>query len=139
MKKLFACLVLIICYVVVATLETLACQAVMWFIGEITQMSTLAMVLVLVFGGSMLLGIILAPIFYGSMLTILASEAVDKSPSGTRYWIFSAIVMVITLVCFVGYLILMSTINIPSLLVLVYCVMLLVGAKGIRDESIVVQ
>lgn len=134
MKKFLSVLVLVVCYVVVSVVETYAGMGVMWFLEEISKMSTAATIVIVIFGGTLMLGVVFVPIFWGATLTLLASEAVSPSPHGTKYVVFSIIVMILTVVSFVlTYM--GGVINLAGIGILIYCIMVLVGSKSMIEEN----
>jgi len=139
MKKVLASLVLVGCYLAVIVLEELACRGAMWFLDELSALSIVAKIILIFFGGSALLGLVFTPVFYGSMLTVLASEAVSPSPNGTRYIVFSTIVLTLTVISFFSLLLIKRTLNIACIFVVLYCIALLIMAKDLREERISIE
>lgn len=139
MKKVLANLVLVGCYLAVIALEELASRGALWFLGELRELSTVVKIILIVFGGSTLLGLVFAPVFYGAPLTAVASEAVSPSPNGTRYVVFSTIILTLTVISFLGLLIIKNVLNIACIFVVLYCIALLVMAKSLREEKINIE
>ena len=86
--------VMVICSAVVFLIAEFLIWLVSLAAGAISTLSTFMQIVIYLFGGTTLLGIVLAPLLYGGMLTVLVSEAVKPSKAGKRYKVFSILIIV---------------------------------------------
>lgn len=106
--------VMVICSVVIYYIAVFLIWLVTLAVGAISTLSTFLQIVIYLFGGSTLLAIIIAPLQYGGILTVSASEAVKPSRNGKRYKVFSILIIVLYSITLL-MLILLSSIGVAKL------------------------
>ena len=124
LRLLGSWIVLPIMYYVVYFVGSLCSRFLLWVISEISVLSAFMKIILIIVGGSFFLGIIILPLFFGAAATVFASEKVYPSKNGTRYIVFSVILMTLTVVGFLMALIL-RVINWAAIYVVVYCILVI--------------
>lgn len=95
MKRLLSWLVIVLCFIAVCILATLDYRLAAWMFDAFEDLSTISKILLVIFGGSFVAGLALAPAYYGAILTMSFSDKVQYSEKGIRYIIFGAIIAAI--------------------------------------------
>jgi len=126
---------MVICSIVVYFIAVLLFALVLYVIGIIGDLPRFWRIIIYLFGGSTLLGILFAPLQYGGILTVSASEAIKPSKAGTRYKVFSLIIIIIYALEFVLSIIMRKP-NWAALYVIAFGVSLLIsGAAMMKDKE----
>ena len=94
MKRLLSWLTLVGCYIVFCLIVALDMALLAYISSLYYQLSAFLKLIVIIIGGSFILGIALAPLWYGIPLTYSASEAVCPSRRGDRYVIMGVLILV---------------------------------------------
>ena len=118
--------------VVVGILASLLVALGGWLIGIINDLSVFLRILCYLFGGSTLLSLLLLPVYYGPPLTIMASEAICPTRKGTRYKVYS-VLMLITYVLDIIIGLSNSYFNLATIVMCIYYIVLLISSKEIAD------
>ncbi len=134
MKRILSWIVLIVIGYVVSLLTSLVMGLGAYVLSLIDGLNTLLKILIYLFGGATLLSIILAPIYYGSMLAVPASEAVKESKKGTRYIVYS-VYNLIASIAFIIMGFLQGEFRLQPLLMCIYYIAILVIGKNIVSEK----
>lgn len=134
LRHLLSVAVLPVCYIVVYLWFTLMYRCAIIAYRWLDTLSTLGVILAVVFLGSITLALLFAPIKYGALLTIQCSEAIAPSKHGERYRTFSIILLLLTVVSFLLSLRLMGTLNLACIFVAIYCIQLFFFSKGIETN-----
>ena len=90
-------------------------------------------IVIYIIGGSVLLSFLILPIYYGTALTIYASEAIKESKKGTRYIAFGMIMLILSLL-YIFYGIAKDTFHIGCVIMSIYYIALIISGKHIVDE-----
>ena len=94
MKRFLSWLALIGCYFLFCFIVALDMALLSYVLDLYSQLSAFLKLVILIIGGSFVLGIAFAPLFYGIPLIITACEAICPSKRGTRYTVFGIFVLV---------------------------------------------
>ena len=94
MKRFLSWLTLIGCYIAFCLIASLDMALLGYIAGLYYQLSAFLKLIVIIVGGSFILGIALAPLWYGIPLTYSASEAVCPSKRGDRYVVMGVLILV---------------------------------------------
>ena len=94
MKRFLSWLTLIGCYIAFCLIVSLDMALLRYIAGLYYQLSAFLKLIVIIVGGSFILGIALAPLWYGIPLTYSASEAVCPSKRGARYVVMGVLILV---------------------------------------------
>lgn len=94
MKRFLSWLTLVGCYIAFCLIVTLDMTLLAYIAGLYYQLSAFFKLIVIIVGGSFILGLALAPLWYGIPLTYSASEAVCPSKRGDRYVIMGVLILV---------------------------------------------
>lgn len=125
---------LYIAYLVVGWIGSLLFRFGFWAWGEFLSLSAFLKLIIVCLGGGTFIGIIISSLFYVPVLTITLSEAIARSKCGTRYIVFGTIAILVTGISFLLRIILSQSVNIPSLYVIVYCIILLAVKTKVLEE-----
>jgi hypothetical protein len=93
MKRFLSWLTLIGCYIAFCLIVSLDMALLGYIAGLYYQLSAFLKLIVIIVGGSFILGIALAPLWYGIPLTYSASEAVCPSKRGDRYVVMGVLIL----------------------------------------------
>ena len=96
MKRFLSWLVLLGCYLAFAFLVSIYIPLINFVFDLYGSLNAFLKLLILIIGGSFLLGIVIAPVYYGIPLMHTASEAVCESRKGVRYTVFGIWVLTST-------------------------------------------
>lgn len=94
MKRFLSWLTLIGCYIAFCFIVSLDMRLLAYIAGLYGQLSAFLKLIVIIVGGSFILGLALAPLWYGVPLTYTASEAVCPSKRGDRYIVVGVLIVV---------------------------------------------
>ena len=94
MKRFFSWLTLIACYILFCLIVALDMALLSYISSLYGHLSPFLKIIVIIVGGSFILGLAFAPLWYGIPLTYAASEAVCPSKRGARYLIIGIIIIV---------------------------------------------
>lgn len=93
MKRFLSWLTLIGCYIAFCLIVSLDMALLGYIAGLYYQLSAFLKLIVIIVGGSFILGIALAPLWYGIPLTYSASEVVCPSKRGDRYVVMGVLIL----------------------------------------------
>lgn len=134
MKRFLSWIVLIVMGYIVSLLTSLVMGLGAYIFALIDELNAFLKILIYLVGGTTLLSILIAPIYYGCMFTVPASESVKKSRKGLRYIIYS----VYNLLMSVVYIILgfaQGEFRLHSLLMCIYYIAILLIGKSAALEN----
>ena len=94
MKRFLSWLTLIGCYIAFCFIVSLDMRLLAYIAGLYGQLSAFLKLIVIIVGGSFILGLALAPLWYGVPLTYTASEAGCPSKRGDRYIVVGVLIVV---------------------------------------------
>lgn len=135
MKRFLSWVVLYLVSCVTGLFTFLVLRGGFYILTLINDLSSFWRVVIYLFGGLTFLSIIFTPIYYGSVLTVLASEAVKNSKKGVRYIVFS-IYMLITSVIYTIIRMHQGSIPIVVIVMLIYYILLMiVGIKCLKNSK----
>lgn len=135
MKRLLSWLVMWLLSLLVGAFTVLLGNLAGYLILLIDELGIFLRVVCYLLGGATLLSIVLAPATQGPPIVALASQAICPSKKGTRYMVFSTLMLILYAIDFILVLSGQGKFN-PSVLVMcIYYVILLIVGKGIADEA----
>lgn len=92
MKRLLSWVVIPVCFLIVCVLSVIEQPLAKWIIDFFYNSSLALRIFILIVGGSFIVAIVLAPSYYGAMLTVALSDKIYYSEKGIRYIFFGAII-----------------------------------------------
>lgn len=135
MKRFLSWLVLPVCYVVVYFWFTLVYRLALFAYSWLSGLSTIWIIICVLVFGSVALAFIFAPLKWGAILTVTASNAICPSARGERFRTFSVLLLIFTVVSFFMSLKILNTINIACIFGAIYCISLMVMSKSASEEA----
>lgn len=97
MKRFLSWVVLIACYLAFGLILNLDMMLLKYILGLYSSLGTFLKIVVLLLGGTTILGLAVAPLWYGIPLMKAASEKVYPSKNGLRYTVFGIYVIIASL------------------------------------------
>ena len=94
MKRVLSWVVLILISGLIGLLTTLVACAGDFLLDIVHELPAFFKLIAYLLGGTTFLSFLLMPAYYGTSITISASEAVKKSKSGLRYIVFSSLMLI---------------------------------------------
>ena len=102
MKRFLSWLTLVGCYLLFSLINMLDLLLLSFISDLVTSLPAFLKFLTILIGGTFILGIAIAPLWYGIPLTVAASNSVHQSKKGTRYKVFGIFIIVITVLSFLS-------------------------------------
>lgn len=96
-----------------------------YILDLVNELSTFLKLIIYLFGGTTFLSFIFLPVYYGSFLTVSASEAVKNSRKGLRYIVFS-VYMLITNIIYIIVGLTNGTFHLNSVIMCIYYILLII-------------
>lgn len=93
MKRFLSWLALIVCYFAVCMLVSLDGMLLNYIWGLYDQLSPFLKIIVIIIGGTFVFGLAVAPVYYGSILTLTWCEKISESKKGTRYTVMGIFIL----------------------------------------------
>lgn len=134
MKRILSWIVLYLISILTGLLTSLVIGVGSYILGIINDLNTFWKLIAYFFGGTAFLSFIFLPIHYGSSLAVFASEAIKNSNKGLRYIVFSAYMLITSVV----YIIIQLNKGIFALNVILMCfyyIALMIIGKSINDNG----
>lgn len=82
MKRILSWIVLYLISLITGLLTSLVVGIGVYLLGLINELNTFIRIVIYLFGGATFLSFLLLPVHYGSLLAIMASEAIKKQKKG---------------------------------------------------------
>ncbi len=98
MKRFLSWLALVGCYIIFGIILSLDMELLAYIVNLYSQLSAFLKLVIIIFGGSTIVGFALAPLFYGVSLSYAASEAICPSKKGARYIIVGILIILFSLI-----------------------------------------
>lgn len=132
MKRILSWIVMFLLSVLANTCTSLVIRLCGWFINLTNVMNLGPRIVCYLFFGTTLLSILFIPAVYGAILTSSASEAVCPTKKGTRYIVYSVLMLVLCVYDFVVSF--QSNVwDVGALLMCIYYIVLLISSRIIKD------
>lgn len=132
MKRVFAFIVLLVEFAILAVVVSLVFTFLLWCFAQISVLSLAFRAIIYIALGSTILGIALAPLIYGAGIMVATSEAIAESEQGIRYIIFATAAFVLCAVIVLLYWLMTRSVSIVYIYLAI--VAIVVGATG-RAQS----
>lgn len=134
MKRILSWIVLYLISILTGLLTSLVVGIGSYILRIVNDLNTFWKLLAYFFGGTAFLSFIFLPIHYGSSLAVFTSEAIKNSNRGLRYIVFSAYMLITSVV----YIIIQRNKGIFALNVILMCfyyIALMLIGKSINDNG----
>lgn len=95
MKRFLSWIVLIGCFLVFRLAVFLDALLLGYIIGLYSQLGAFLKLVIIIFGGTFILGLAFTPLLYGISLSVAASEALYESQSGVRYIVVGTMIVML--------------------------------------------
>ena len=105
MKRFLSWLALLVFVVLIGLLTNLVVWFSSYLLSLYLQLSAFLKLVIILFGGGILLGIVFAPIMYGIPLTVSLCEKINESKKGARYIVMGIFILLysIAVMFFLGF------------------------------------
>lgn len=128
MKRFLSWLALIGCYVLFCVVVQLDTLLIGYMLNLYHELSPFLKLVILIIGGSFTLGLTLAPIYYGAILTVAWCENIYPSKKGARY---TALGILIVVCCVLEAI---YDFSIRDVIIGIYGIVLIFHGRNIKKE-----
>ena len=134
MKRILSWVVLYLISVIISLLTSLVVGVAGYVLGLVSELNTFLQIAIYILGGTTFLSLVFAPVYYGTMLTVFACEAIRPSKKGTRYIVYS-IWMLISNIIHIVVGLSNHTFHFNAMIMCIYYIMLIIYGKNAALEN----